>query len=194
MLLSQTDYTVDQQNRHPTYGIPASQQSTQSVTPSTLLLVKQLPPLEPLPSILPRTTPSFLPPPGLQLPGHDELQALYYQYWAAVDPLAHIIHKPWFEGEFCKYLLHGQIVDNAPVSFKALLLAMCLAAAVSLPPGKAEKISGVTQETLVDRLKVATEMALTDARYMSSTQLQTIQAFTLYLVRIDSSSQKYLVI
>ena len=160
------------------------------MTPSTLLLVKQLPPLEPLPGILPRTAPSFLPPPGLQLPGGDELQALYYQYWTAVDPLAHSIHKPWFEGEFCKYLLHGQIIDNAPVSFKALLLAMCLAAAVSLPAGKAEKISGVTQETLVDRLKVATEMALTDARYMSSTQLQTLQAFTLYLVRINSIRQK----
>ena len=71
---------------------------------------------------------------------------------------------------------------------------MCLAAAVSLPPGKAEKISGVTQQTLVDRLKVATEMALTDARYMSSTQLQTLQAFTLYLVRMNSIGQKYSVI
>lgn len=102
-----------------------------------------------------------------------------------MDPLAHIIHNPSLEDECRKYLLNGQIIDAAPVSFKSLLLAMCLAAAVSLPCRQAEEMLGVTQQTLVDRLQVATEQALTDVDSMSSVHIQTLQALTIYLVRSD---------
>ncbi len=75
-----------------------------------------------------------------------------------------------------------QVNDAAPVSFKALLLAICLAAAVSLPQMRAEEVLGVPQQTLVGRFKIATEKGLTDANFMSSSNVQTLQAFTIYLV------------
>ena len=79
-------------------------------------------------------------------------------------------------------MLNGYVIDAAPVSFKALLLAMCLAAAVSLPIVQQKELSGINIESLVGRLKIATEKALTDADFMTSIKIQTLQAFTVYLV------------
>lgn len=157
---------------------------------SAFALVKRVLPLEPSSGFLTTASQSFLPQPGLELPTGDELTLLYYQYWSAVDSLAHIIHKPSFERDCRKYLLHSQVIDAAPVSFKALLLAMCLAAAVSLPSMQAEEVLGVTQQTLVGRLKIATERALTDANAMSSVNVQTLQAFTVYLVSSNFFGQE----
>ena len=162
------------------YGIPASQRPARSAASSTIGVFKQSLPLEPSHGLL--VSHSFLPQPGLELPNYKELQLLYHQYWSAVDPLAHIIHKPSFEIELRNFMPHRQIVDEAPASFKALLLAMCLAAAVSLPLMRAEEALGMTKDALINRLKVATEKALTNANFMGSTKIQTLQAFTVYIV------------
>ena len=167
---------------HAPYGIPSTQFTTHPAAPATHVLVKRALPLEPSPGFLTTASQPFLPQPGLELPSRNELNLLYRQYWSVVDPLAHIIHKPSFEGEFRKFLLHGQVIDAAPASFKALLLAMCLAAAVSLPLAQAKEILGIPQQTLVGRLKIATEKALRDANFISSVKIQTLQAFTIYLV------------
>ena len=107
-----------------------------------------------------------------------------------MDPLAHIIHKPSFELECRRYLLHNRIVGDAPVSFKALFLAMCLASAISFPPQEVEEVLGIEQPTLVGRLKIATEKALADAEFMTSLNIQTLQAFTTYLVSSSLVEQK----
>ena len=182
-LLSQTSDTVGPYNPQSGYGVPPTQQPPHpAAAPCTLALVKRVSPLEPSPGFLTAAPQSFLPQPGFQLPSREELQLLYRQYWSAVDPLTHIIHKPSFEVESQRYLRHSQTLEAAPASFKALLLAMCLAAAVSLPVMRAEEVLGVAQQTLVERLKIATEKALTDAGFMNSVKIQTLQAFTIYLV------------
>ena len=169
-------------NPQAPYGGPSTQFTTHPAAPAAHVLVKRAYPLEPSPAFLTTASQPFLPQPGLELPSRNELNVLYRQYWCAVDPLAHVIHKPTFEGECRKFLLHGQVIDAAPASFKALLLAMCLAAAVSLPLVQAKEVLGVAQQTLVGRLKIATEKALRDANFMSSVNIQTLQAFTIYLV------------
>ena len=181
-LLSQTDHTVSPYAHRTAYAIPATQHPIHSANPSTLALVKKILPLEPSPDLWNSAAQPFLAQPGLELPTPDELVLLYHQYWSAVDPLAHIIHRPSFEGECRRYMLQSQVIDAAPASFKALILAMCLAAAVSLPPMQAKEVLGVTQQTLVDRFKSATEKALADANFLSSLEMQTLQAFTIYLV------------
>ena len=70
---------------------------------------------------------------------------------------------------------------------------MCLAAAVSLPLRRAEEVLGVTQQALVDRLKNATESFLTEANFMNSIEIQTLQAFTIYLVRCNFLALAYYV-
>ena len=162
------------------YGVSATQKTAQSATSSTFGILKRILPLEPSPGLL--VSHSFLPQAGVELPSYKELQLLYHQYWSAVDPLAHVVHKPSFEVELRNYMPHGQIIDETPASFKALLLAMCLAASVSLPLMQAEEALGITQDALIDRLKVATEGALSNAKFMNPSKIQTLQAFTIYLV------------
>lgn len=152
------------------------------MVPSTFLPVKRILPLQPSPGLLTALAHSVRHQPALELPTCEELNLLYYQYWFAVDPLAHIIHKPSFELECRNYMAHGQVIHAAPASFKALILAICLAAAVSLPPMQAEEELGVRQQMLVGRFKIATEKALIDANFMSSVTMQTLQAFIIYLV------------
>ena len=181
---------MDPYNPRTAYGIATTQHLTRPAAPSTFALVKKILPLEPSPGFLTTASRPYLPQPGPELPTHNELQLLYGRYWSAVDPFAHIIHRPSFDTECHKYSLHGQVVDAAPVSFKALLLAMCLAAAVSLPLVPAKEVSGVNLQTLVGRLKVATEKALTEANCMDSADIQTLQAFTIYLVSSNFADLK----
>lgn len=164
------------------YSTPATQQPSHPTAVSPIVLVQRILPLEPSPELLTTGSPSFLTQPGLGLPSVDEFNLLYHQYWSNVDPLAHIVHKRSFEEECRKYMPHGQLADTAPVSFKALLLAMCLAAAVSLPLVLGKEVMNVSQQTLVAKLKAATEKALADANFMSSVEIQNLQAFTIYLV------------
>ena len=79
-------------------------------------------------------------------------------------------------------MLNGYVVDAAPVSFKALLLAMCLAAAVSMPLVQQKELEGINIQSVVGRLKLATEKALTDANFTNPVEIQILQAFTIYLV------------
>jgi hypothetical protein len=58
-----------------------------------------------------------------------------------------------------------------------------MAAAVSLSPMQSQLQLGIAkQNELVGKLKVATEKALIEANYMKSFKLQTLQAFTIYMV------------
>ena len=165
-----------------TYVVPVAQHTTRPAAPSTLALVKKILPLEPSPGFLTTAARAYLPQPGPELPSRNELKILCWAYWSAVDPLAHVVHRPSFDEEFGKYMVNGHVVDAAPVSFKALLLAMCLAAAVSLPSVQQKELSGTHIQSVVGNLKLATEKALADANFMNTSDVQTLQAFTIYLV------------
>ena len=120
---------------------------------------------------------------GNFFPSREEIHILYHQYYAAVDPLAHLIHKPSFDTECFNLSSSLPSLESAPASFRALLLAMCMAAAVSLSPMQSQLQLGIAkQNELVGKLKVATEKALIEANYMKSFKLQTLQAFTIYMV------------
>ena len=63
----------------------------------------------------------------------NELGLLYRQYVKAVDPLAHVVHKPIFDRQFCQLLLKFGLLGTDSASFTALVLTICFAAAVSFP-------------------------------------------------------------
>ena len=80
-------------------------------------------------------------------------------------------------------------METAPTSFRALLLSICLAAAISLSPMQSQLELGIAkQNELVAKLKIATENALINANYLKSTKLQTLQAFTVYMVHYEAFS------
>jgi hypothetical protein len=64
----------------------------------------------------------------------------------------------------------------------ALILAVCMSAAASMSSLQAKNQLGVDQTTLYCKLQADTEVALRRANYMSSSSIQTMQAFTIYLV------------
>ena len=111
-----------------------------------------------------------------------ELDLLYHQYFKAVDPLAHVIHKPTFDRQFIQILLDVYPSKVSTKSFTALVLAMCLAAAVSLLYSQPQVNFQTNKGALVEKLKFATERALVAAQHMKSLKLETMQAFAIYLV------------
>ncbi|KAL2036736.1 hypothetical protein N7G274_010531 [Stereocaulon virgatum] len=120
---------------------------------------------------------------GNFFPSREEIHILYHQYYAAVDPLAHLVHKPSFDTECFNLSSSLPSLESAPASFRALLLAICMAAAVSLSPMQSHlQLGTAKQNELVGKLKLATEKALIEANYMKSVKLQTLQAFTIYMI------------
>ncbi|KAL9586455.1 MAG: hypothetical protein Q9203_003858 [Teloschistes exilis] len=111
-----------------------------------------------------------------------ELDMLYHQYFKAVDPLAHLVHKPTFDRQFCRMMLGQHPSKTATKSFTALVLSMCFAAAVSLTNSQPQVQFQTSKAALVERLKLATERALTAAQHTKSVKLETMQAFTIYLI------------
>ncbi|KAL8948237.1 MAG: hypothetical protein Q9222_005560 [Ikaeria aurantiellina] len=108
---------------------------------------------------------------------HSELDMLYHQYFKAVDPLAHVVHKPTFDRQFYRSFLTQDSSKGATKSFTALVLAICFAAAVSLSFSQPQVQFQTTKMALVDKLKVAAERALVAAQHMKSLKLETMQAF-----------------
>ncbi|KAL8829777.1 MAG: hypothetical protein Q9170_006022 [Blastenia crenularia] len=111
-----------------------------------------------------------------------ELDTLYHQYFKAVDPLAHVVHKPTFDRQFCRVFLGQGQMMTATKSFTALILSMGFAAAVSLTQSQCQVQLQSTKVALVEKLKSAAEKALVTAQHMKSLKLETLQAFTIYLV------------
>ena len=111
-----------------------------------------------------------------------ELDMLYHQYFRAVHPLAHVLHKPTFDRQFYGSCLSNNSASKPTKSFTALVLAVCFAAAVSLSQTQPQVQFQSNRVALVDRLKLASERALVAAQHLKSLKLETMQAFAIYLV------------
>ncbi|KAL8687363.1 MAG: hypothetical protein Q9218_006443 [Villophora microphyllina] len=99
-----------------------------------------------------------------------ELDMLYHQYFRAVDPLAHVVHKPTFDRQFCRVMLGQYPSKTATKSFTALVLAMCFAAAVSMTNSQPQIQFQTNKTALVDKLKLATERALVAAQSLNAVE------------------------
>ena len=116
-----------------------------------------------------------------QLPSCEEGRLLLAQYFTSVDPIAHIIHRPSFEVECYNMGIQPLDLATTPASFKALILAVSFAAAVSLSTDQSELLLGMQKEKLVSKLKFATEIALVNAKHIDSVDMETLQAFAIFL-------------
>ena len=117
-------------------------------------------------------------------PSYEEGRILHYHYFTSVDPLAHVVHRPSFEIEAYNMSLHAQDLRALPASFRALLLAVCFAAAVSMSEEESQSLLGIQKRKLVSKLELAAEKALVEANYLTATEMQTLQAFTIFLVSL----------
>ncbi|EAW15050.1 Zn(II)2Cys6 transcription factor [Aspergillus clavatus NRRL 1] len=108
--------------------------------------------------------------------------ALLKQYWEAVHPIVRIAHRPSLER---RYRTFWEAIDTGgrpPASLRALICSMLFIAVVSMSTSTVLHQFGIAQQILQNHLQFKTEKALKDARLLSTTRLETLQAFVLYLI------------
>jgi len=121
---------------------------------------------------------------GLYFPTRSECEFLVTQYFIAVDPIAHLLYKPAFEQDLLE-MFRGTSSMVAE-STRALILAVCFAAAVSLPLLRTQYSLGIAKAVLVDKLRTATERCLQLGNILGTCDVKMLQAVHIYLVSFHS--------
>lgn len=111
------------------------------------------------------------------------------EYWQIftinIDPVTKILHVPSFGGHIMEAKLNLQNLD---IGLEALMFAVYFAAVTSLTPSECQMRFGESKETLLARYRVAVEKSLGKSNLLTSQNMMTLQALTLYLVSVRKSS------
>ncbi|GME54187.1 putative transcriptional regulatory protein [Neofusicoccum parvum] len=117
----------------------------------------------------------WLHPPG------PHIDALSDVYWDRVDIIFKILHRPTFEP-----LLKTAAQDAASIpkgaGYEALMFAMYFAAVTSLTAEECTALLGKDRTNLASQFRHCCEISLANADFLNSTDLQVLQAFSLYLL------------
>lgn len=95
-------------------------------------------------------------------------------YFANVDPMVRITHKPTVARKFRTYNHEAH-----PISF-----AIYFSAINSLPPKLVHTKFGESKESLLDRLQLGVEISLARENYLTTSSLEIFQGFVLWLTCI----------
>jgi hypothetical protein len=120
----------------------------------------------------------------------DTHRAILFQfYFANVDPLCKILHKP----TSISHLVGAKdLMDESTGRFKfrsleAITFAIYFAAVTTMSPEECLNYFSEEKDGLVTRYKRSSEAALTQADFMNSMEIVTLQALTLYMVPAPSN-------
>ncbi len=116
-------------------------------------------------------------------PSWEEWQILCQQYFLAVDPLAHVLSRDSFQARVAQSYRNIYCGYHVPASTKALVLAVCFTATLSLQSLQCQRDLGDSKADLVERFKTAAEAQLQKAKVLSTSDLETTQAAVIYMVR-----------
>jgi hypothetical protein len=120
----------------------------------------------------------------------DTHRAILFQfYFANVDPICKILHKPT---SFTHLAGAKDLLDESTGRFKfrsieAITFAIYFAAVTTMSPEECLNYFSEEKDALVMRYKRSTEAALTQADFMNSMEIVTLQALTLFMVNITRS-------
>ncbi|KAF2630433.1 hypothetical protein BU25DRAFT_257829 [Macroventuria anomochaeta] len=95
-------------------------------------------------------------------------------YFANVDPMVRITHKPSVVRKYSLYMR-----ETHPLAF-----AICFSAINSLPPNVVQSRFGETKEELLDRFQLGVEISLARENYLTTSSLEIFQGFVLWLTCI----------
>lgn len=73
-------------------------------------------------------------------------------------------------------------LEQVPKSTEALMFSIYLLAVVSLTTEECEAMFSETRDSLISKYAGATQQALVNAKFLKSSNLVTLQAFSIYLV------------
>jgi hypothetical protein len=116
------------------------------------------------------------------LPSKVLVDKIIAHYWIAVHTIARTVHRPTFERQYSLFWTNINAGIEPRNSFQAIVFAMLLSSIVSIPAERVLAEFGVDKKGLVDNFREGTEAALARANFLSTTKLETIQAFVMYLV------------
>ncbi|CAM1505890.1 Fc.00g115270.m01.CDS01 [Cosmosporella sp. VM-42] len=117
-------------------------------------------------------------------PSDAQREVLFQFYFANVDPVCKILHRPTADAYFSNIDL---LVDPSTRQFKfrsleAVTFAAYFAAVASISSQQCRESLGEEKDVLVARYKRSTETSLVKADFMDSPEMPTLQALTIYIV------------
>lgn len=116
------------------------------------------------------------------IPNRDAGHYLLQRYFVAVHPIARCVHRPSFERQYAQFWDDfDQGVEPRP-SIQAVVFAAWFSATVSMDEDRIGREFGVNKVNMVERMKVGTETALSKANFLRTTNIETMQAFIMYMV------------
>lgn len=123
-------------------------------------------------------------------PSKELRDSLWMLYIRNVDPLMKFLHRPTVTKKLEAIFERGQIPSP---SANALVFCIYLASVTSLSPETCLEQFGEKQSALISRYRSSAERALAAADYLNTTDLVTLQAFTIYVVsfHFDKPSRVY---
>ena len=125
------------------------------------------------------------------LPPRHQTDHLINVYYERVDPIIRIIHRPTFNSMYLDFW-NGAMPVERQSGFLSLLFAMLHGAVVSMDPVLAESVLGRDRLWGLNFYKEASQKALSEARFLESEEMITLQALTLLLVGFSPSFVAYL--
>ncbi|KAK7531546.1 fungal-specific transcription factor domain-containing protein, partial [Phyllosticta citribraziliensis] len=124
----------------------------------------------------------WLHPPG------PHIEALSNIYWDRVDVIFKVLHRPTVNP-----LLKSAAADSLAIpkggGEEALMFAIYFAAVTTLSSTECLEILGRDKPTVVGQTRHCLEIALSNADFLNSTDMQVLQAFVLYLVCLRSHNK-----
>lgn len=121
---------------------------------------------------------------SLVQPTLTESNILCKLFFKSVNPFIRVLHEPQFGKELNQYR-RGTFAF--PQEFEALLFSIYTLTVNSLRPDIIEQTFSTPKNTLLTRLKYATQVALSKVDFFKTDKILTIKALLHYLVRIFST-------
>jgi hypothetical protein len=123
---------------------------------------------------------------------HPEIKQIYLLWKAFLDnfnPLAKIIHAPSGFEMITSSIQHLELLG---ANIEALMFSIYLAAIVTLGEEECLQVMGQEKAILWVKYSYATQQALIKANFLKCSDIVTLQALTLYLVRIIHTLLMYI--
>lgn len=114
-------------------------------------------------------------------PKPDETSILWRVFVANIDPIVKILHKPTMEKLLTRSRGNTAILKS---SSEALLFSIYFASITSLTDAQTESLFHERKSELLDRFRFGVQQALSQANFLSSHNVVTLQAIVLFLVSL----------
>jgi hypothetical protein len=117
------------------------------------------------------------------LPHRAAADRLITQYFLSVHPIAPCTHRPTLENIYSTFWDEVLAGYEPRPSMQAIVFAAMFSGAVSMDESDVlRELGGYEKGTWMTNMRVGTETALSKANFLRTTRIETMQAFTMYMV------------